>query len=148
MVVHLNGTVICQCVGGSVAQGCLVIARQNNKIVYAILRNPEGSILTFAAQSGEVTYELLGFDLEQNGMFGMQAAVSQRTTTMGILLQDFGMCLLILLPVYMYVHPLNSINFTDNSAISEATTVPEDDGLICANCGIRCHWVCSYLART
>ena len=93
MIVHVNGTVIilCQYIGGSVAQGCLVIAHQNNELVHAILRNPDGSIFTLAPKSGEVAYEILGFDLEQNGTFGTQAAVSQTTTMMGILMQDFGM---------------------------------------------------------
>ena len=70
-----------------------MIARLNKKIVYAILRIQEDARdFIFAAELGEVAYEILGFDLEQNGTFGTQAAVSQRNATMiGILLQDFGM---------------------------------------------------------
>ena len=70
-----------------------MIARQNDKIVYGIFRIQEDARnFTFATESGEVAYEILGFDLEQNGTFGTQAAVSQRNATMmGILMQDFGM---------------------------------------------------------
>ena len=111
-----------------------MIARQNDKIVYGIFRVQEDARnFTFATESGGVAYKILGFDLEQNGTFGTQAAVSQRNATMiGILLQDFGMQVTYFVSC-LHTH-LAKLLFADNSAVSEATVLPEDGGIVCANC--------------
>ena len=69
-----------------------MIASWEDNVVYAIFHVQENSPARPLTLTGseEVTYEIMGFDLEQNGVLGTQAAVSRNVSMMGILVQEFG----------------------------------------------------------
>ena len=92
MIVHLNGTITCQYVTGSAAQGCLVIAREGDNVVYTIVRIQESTDSLRLEESGDSpSYTVMGFDLEQNGVFSTQPAVVIRDASMmGTLQQGLG----------------------------------------------------------
>ena len=68
IIVHLNGTITCQYMNGSEAQGSLVVAYQGGNLFYAILHNPKNGSQSrsFALEDFDrVSYEIWGFDLEK-----------------------------------------------------------------------------------